>query len=125
MDFFNHNCFELALKNTYFRQVLYTTEKTQLVLMSIPLGGEIGQEIHDVDQVLIFAAGEGLAYLNDQVSAVYANHVVVVPAGTKHNFKNVGLVDLKLFTIYAPPHHRQGIIHKTKAEADADKTDHY
>lgn len=116
--FFNKNIIELAKSNTYFRQVLYTTERSQVVVMSIPPQGEIGEEIHKVDQILIFVEGEGKAVLNDQPSAFHANHLVVVPAGTKHNFINTGKTDLKLYTIYAPPQHAQGVIDKTKYEAD-------
>jgi mannose-6-phosphate isomerase-like protein (cupin superfamily) len=123
--YFNKNCFDLARKNTFFRHVLTTTEKSQIVLMSVPAGNDIGEEIHDVDQILFFVSGEGNAILNGEASAVHSESVVVVPAGTKHNFINTGSTDLKLFTIYAPPHHRQGVIHKTKADAAADTSDHY
>lgn len=115
---FNKNIIDLAKKNTFFRQVLYTTANSQVVLMSIPAGGEIGEEVHKVDQLLFFVAGDGKAILNDEPSEIHPHSLVVVPAGTKHNFINTGSTDLKLFTIYAPPQHRQGVIDKTKKEAD-------
>lgn len=114
----------MAKENSYFRQVLATSVHSQVVVMSIPPGGEIGEEVHTVDQTLVFVEGSGQAILNDVVSEVAVNHLVMVPAGTKHNFKNTGAGDWKLFTVYAPPEHRDGTIHKTKAEAEADKEDH-
>ncbi len=118
---FNEDIQKLALENTYFRKVLFTTDRSQVVVMSVPPGGEIGEEIHKVDQILIFVKGEGKAVLNDQPLPFKANHLIVVPAGTKHNFINTGSTDLKLFTIYAPPQHEPGVIDKTKEEADIKK----
>jgi mannose-6-phosphate isomerase-like protein (cupin superfamily) len=94
--------------------------------MSIPPGGDIGEEVHDdVDQTLVFVQGEGQAILDGQESAVAVDRLVHVPAGTRHNFVNTGKVDLRLYTIYAPPEHRPGTIDKTKAEADAaHETEH-
>jgi mannose-6-phosphate isomerase-like protein (cupin superfamily) len=90
------------------------------VVMSIPPGGDIGDEVHeDVDQVLVFVRGEGEAILDGQSSEVSAGRLVHVPAGTRHNFVNTGEIDLRLYTIYAPPEHAPGTIHRTKAEADA------
>jgi len=88
--------------------------------MSIPPGGDIGSEVHpDVDQVLVFVQGEGEAILNGEKSAIAVDRLVHVPAGTRHNFVNTGKTDLRLYTIYAPPEHASGTIHKTKAEAVA------
>ena len=116
---FNENIVERALANTFFREVLATGAHSQVVVMSIPPRGEIGAETHpDVDQVLVFVQGEGEAILDGQTSAVGVNRLVHVPAGTRHNFVNTGSVDLRLFTIYAPPEHAPGTIHRTKAEAD-------
>lgn len=115
---FNKNIIELAQKNTYFRQVLFTTERSQVVVMSVPPKGELGEEVHKVDQILFFAQGEGKAILNDIPSPFHPNHLVIVPAGTKHNFINTGTTDLKIFTIYAPPQHAPGVVDKTKEEAD-------
>lgn len=111
---FNKNIFELAKQNTFFRKELVTAQHSQVVVMSIPVGGEIGMEVHKVDQTLIFVSGHGQAILNDEVSDVYANHLVLVPAGTKHNFKNIGAEELKLFTIYAPPQHKPGTVEESK-----------
>jgi mannose-6-phosphate isomerase-like protein (cupin superfamily) len=90
--------------------------------MSIPPAGEIGEEVHDdVDQVLVFVEGEGVAVLEGQRSPVSRGRLVHVPAGTRHNFVNEGSVDLKLYTVYAPPQHAPGTIHRTKVEADVDE----
>lgn len=111
---FNKNIFELAEQNSFFRKELVTGPHSQVVLMSIPVGGEIGMEQHTVDQTLVFVSGHGQAIINGEVSDVYAQHLVFVPAGTNHNFKNVGTKELKLFTIYAPSHHAPGTIEKSK-----------
>ncbi|OGY30478.1 MAG: cupin [Candidatus Woykebacteria bacterium RIFCSPHIGHO2_12_FULL_45_10] len=115
-----HDVSDKARENTYFRQVLETGEHTQLVVMSIPAGGEIGEETHgDNDQVLYFVSGEGKAIFNGEEVKISKDDVVLVNAGTKHNFINTGKDDLKIITAYSPPHHPPGTIHKTKAEADA------
>lgn len=107
-----------ALGNTYFRQVLENGTHTQVVIMSIPAGGEIGMETHpENDQVLYLVAGEGKAILSGQEFPYRAGDLVLVPAGTEHNFVNTGAVDLKIITTYSPPHHPAGTIHKTKEEA--------
>ena len=116
---FNRNVAELALNNTDFRREIYTDDKTQLVLMSIEPGDDIGEEVHKVDQVLVFVAGDGKAVLNGQESEVHADHLVIVPAGTRHNFVNTGEEQLKLYTLYSPPEEEPGTVHRTKAEAEA------
>ena len=117
---FNEDIIERSTQNSYFRDVLSTGPHSQVVVMSIPADGEIGEETHDdVDQVLVFTAGEGEAILNGEHSHVTAGRLVHVPAGTRHNFVNVGPGDLRLYTIYAPPEHAPGTVHQTKAEADA------
>ena len=117
---FNEDIVKRAKANTYFREVLATGPHSQVVVMSIPPGGDIGEEVHDdVDQTLVFVEGEGQAILDGHKSAVSVDRLVYVPAGTRHNFVNTGKVDLRLYTIYAPPEHKPGTIHKTKAEADA------
>lgn len=111
---------EQAQRNTFFRQVLSTGQHSQVVVMCIPPGGEIGDEVHEtVDQVLIFVEGVGEAILNGERGAVLPGRLVFVPAGTRHNFVNTGSVDMRLYTIYAPPEHAPGTVHRTKAEADA------
>ena len=115
-----------AKANTFFRQVLSTGPNAQVVVMCIPSAGEIGEETHDhVDQVLAFVEGEGVAILDGERGPVEPDCVVHVPAGTRHNFVNTGSGDLRLYTVYAPPQHAPGTIHRTKAEADADEADHF
>lgn len=117
---------ETAKANTFFRQVLSTGAHAQVVVMSIPPDGEIGEEVHEhVDQVLAFVEGEGVAILEGEETPVGPDRLVHVPAGMRHNFVNRGSMDLRLFTIYAPPQHAPGTIHRTKADADADEADHY
>jgi mannose-6-phosphate isomerase-like protein (cupin superfamily) len=123
---FNINIIEATTKNTYFRKVLSTGPNAQVVVMSIPAGGEIGEEVHEhVDQVLAFVAGEGVAIVDGAESHVGPDHLVHVPAGLRHNVVNRGSFPLRLYTVYAPPQQAQGTIHRTKAEADADEADHF
>ena len=110
----------LAHSSTDFRRVLWTGEHTQLVVMTIPVGEEIGAEVHDHnDQILSFVSGIGAAEVAGETRPVTAGDVVVVPAGTRHNFLNTGTEPLVLTTIYGPPDHAPGTVHHTKAEADA------
>lgn len=111
---------EAARSNDAFRREVMTGDHQQVVLMTIPPGGEIGEEAHPgTDQVLQFVDGEGEARLGDETSAVRANDMVLVRAGTRHNFVNTGRQPLRLITTYAPPHHPPGTVHRTKEEADA------
>ncbi len=122
---FSENIATLATENTYFRRVVVTGEHSQVVLMSIPPGGEIGDEVHHVDQTLVFLAGEGTALVGGGRHPIAANSLVFVPSGTRHNFINTGSDDMKLFTVYAPPQHAPGTVHETKAEADvAEAAEH-
>jgi mannose-6-phosphate isomerase-like protein (cupin superfamily) len=122
---YNHDILERARQNVYFREVVATGPHAQVVVMSIPPGGEIGSETHrDVDQVLVFVEGEGEAILNGMPSPISPGRLVLVPAGTRHNFISHGPGDLKLYTIYAPPEHAPGTIHRTKADADAAAAEH-
>lgn len=116
---FNRDIATMAMKNTDFRRVVLTQKHSQLVLMSVEPGDEIGEETHKVDQILVFVDGEGQAVLDGKKSKVKANSLVEVPAGTLHNFINTGDTPLKLYTIYAPPEEEPDTVHKTKAEADA------
>lgn len=110
----------LAKQNEDFRREVMTGKHSQLVLMSIPPGGEIGEEVHaNVDQTLIFVAGEGQAILEGEKTPIAAGALYFVPAGTRHNFINTGSVPMKLYTIYAPPQHAPGVVFKTRAEAEA------
>jgi mannose-6-phosphate isomerase-like protein (cupin superfamily) len=110
----------LALGNDNFRKVIYTDDKSQLVLMSLLAGEEIGEEVHDVDQFLRVEQGTGKAILNGIPHDIKDGTAILVPSGTKHNIINTGAGEMKLYTLYMPPHHRDGVIHKTKAEAEAD-----
>jgi mannose-6-phosphate isomerase-like protein (cupin superfamily) len=109
----------VAEQSADFRRVLWTGEHTQLVIMTIPPDGEIGEEVHEEnDQILSFVSGVGKAVISGRSKAVKAGDVVVVPAGKKHNFLNDGPNPLVLYTVYGPPDHADGVIHKTKEEAD-------
>lgn len=113
------NITQKALDNEYFRNVLETGKNVQIVIMHIPAGGEIGEETHpDNDQVLCLVAGKGSVVLEGVESAFNEGDVVLVTAGTKHNFIASKDQPLKIITTYSPPHHPDGTIHKTKAEAD-------
>lgn len=115
----------MAKENSFYRKEIATCRDSQVVIMSIPAGSEVGSEVHnDVDQNLLFVAGTGKAVLNDEESPIAAGTLVVVPRGTKHNFINTGSEDLKIVTIYAPPRHEVGTIHKTFAEGEHDE-EHY
>lgn len=119
MSPFNADIAELTQRNSDFRRVLLTNAHTQLALMSLEVGEEIGEETHDVDQILVFVSGEGEADLDGERFRVGANSLVCVPAGTRHNFVNTGGSALKLYTIYSPPEEPSGTLHRTKAEAQA------
>jgi mannose-6-phosphate isomerase-like protein (cupin superfamily) len=109
----------VAEKNPDFRRVLWTGEHSQLVIMTIPPGGEIGEEVHpDTDQILTFVSGTGEARVSGSTKKVAQGDLVVVPAGTKHNFLNTGENPLILYTVYGPPEHADGAVHKTKEQAD-------
>jgi mannose-6-phosphate isomerase-like protein (cupin superfamily) len=111
-----------AMANQFFREVVSTGPHAQVVVMSIQPGGDIGEEVHpDVDQILVIVNGEGVAVLEGELGNVSAGGLVHVPAGTRHNQVNAGPVDLRLYTVYAPPQHAPGTIHRTRAEADADE----
>ena len=121
---FNIDIVAAASTNEFFRRVVSTGPNAQVVLMCIQPNGEIGEEVHEhVDQVLAFVAGEGVAVVDGDESAVGRDRLVHVPAGVRHNVLNRGSVDLRLYTIYAPPQHAPGTVHRTKAEADADEAD--
>ena len=117
---------EKTKANENFREVLFTAPHCQLVVMSLLPGEAIGEEIHGLDQFLRVEDGEGLVVLDGKETKVGDGSAIVVPAGVKHNLINTAADRrLKLYTVYAPPEHRDGTIHRTKAEAVADETDHY
>lgn len=109
-----------TLDNSNFRRVLYTASYMQLVVMSIPAGEDIGEEVHGQDQFIRVEEGKGKAVLDGIEHAIEDDTATVIPAGTKHNIINVGDSDLKLYSIYAAPHHEDGTIHATKADAEKD-----
>jgi len=113
-------------KNSDFRRVLYTGKYSQLVLMSLKPGEEIGEEVHsDVDQFFRFEKGEGMVVIDDVKHAVKGGCAAIVPSGAKHNVINTSkTLDLKLYTIYSPPEHQDKVVRHTKAEALA-KEEHY
>jgi len=118
------NVVETTQANTDFRKVLFTGTRSQLVIMNIPPGQEVGDEVHTyTEQTLFFLSGNGKAILNGKESPIVAGDVVVVTPGTEHNFINTGTVPLKIYTVYAPPNHIDGTTEATKAEADANVQD--
>ena len=110
----------IAVKNEDFRRVLYTAKNCQLVVMALKPQEEIGAEVHTLDQFFRVEEGTGEAILDGVRTAIQAGFAVVVPAGANHNIINTGSGPLKLYTLYAPPNHRDGVVHHTRAEADAD-----
>lgn len=122
MKGFVANIEELSLENENFRRVLYTAKNSQLVIMSLKPGEDIGEEVHELDQFIRCEAGMGKAILDDVSHEIRDGFVVVVPAGTKHNIMNTSPdKSLKLYTLYSPPNHRDGIVHTTKQQAEADE----
>ena len=114
---------KMTLENKDFRRVIYTAAHCQIVLMSLAPSEDIGFEIHKTgDQFFRFESGEGRVVINGHDYAVRAGEAVVVPAGARHNVTNASATEpLKMYTIYAPPHHRDGVAHQSKAAAQADK----
>jgi mannose-6-phosphate isomerase-like protein (cupin superfamily) len=110
----------LAIKNDEFRRVLYTAKHCQLVVMALQPKEEIGAEVHKLDQFFRVEAGIGEAVLDGVRTAIRAGFAVIVPAGANHNIINTGTVPLKLYTLYAPPNHRDGVVHHARADAEAD-----
>jgi mannose-6-phosphate isomerase-like protein (cupin superfamily) len=114
-----------TIENDNFRKVLNTTPKSQLVVMSLLPHEDIGEEVHDVDQFIRIEQGKGKAVLDGEEFDIENDFAVVVPAGAKHNIINTGDEDMKLYTVYTPPEHKDGTIHKTKADAMADEEDEF
>lgn len=108
-------------ENNNFRRVLYTAKNSQLVIMSIKPKEDIGEEIHELDQFIRIEEGEGKAVLNGIETNIKDDYAVVIPAGTKHNIVNTSEnKDLKFYTVYSPPEHRDGVVHITKSDAISD-----
>ena len=124
MKGFNANIEQLTLANENFRKVLYTSTHMQLVLMSLLPGQEIGEEIHEEnDQFFRFEQGTGKCIIDDNEYLVTDGDVIIIPSGAKHNVINTGTDALKMYTIYAPPHHKDGIVRATKKEAEENEED--
>lgn len=120
---YHANIIEETEGNENFRKVLFTGN-SQLVVMTIPPGGEVGKETHQyTEQTLFFLSGSGEGEWNGEKFPVGAGDVVVVTPGTEHNFLNTGSDEMKIYTVYAPPNHIDGRMHRTKADADADTED--
>lgn len=126
MKGFIENIEKLSLENTYFRKVLYTAQHSQLVVMSLLPGEEIGEEVHQLDQFIRCEAGHGKAILDGAEHDISDGVVVVVPSGSRHNIINTSPdKSMKLYTLYSPPNHRDGVVHKTKSDAEADEREHF
>jgi len=121
------NIEEATVANEDFRRVLYTGKNLQLVLMTLQPGDEIGEEVHeDRDQFFRIEEGRGTVYIDGKANEVEDDFAVIVPAGARHNVVNSGDQPLKLYTLYGPPEHRDGIVHKTKEQADREHdNDHW
>ncbi len=120
------NIESIALANNDFREVLYTAEHSQLVVMSLKPGEEIGEEVHHLDQFIRCERGTGKAVLDGVAHDISDGFVVVVPAGARHNIINTsGEAALKLYTLYSPPNHKDGTVHHTKADAERDEGEHF
>lgn len=115
-----------TLKNKYFRKVLYTGKYSQLVVMSLKAGEEIGSEVHKkVDQFFRIEKGEAKVVADYKTMKVHEDEAFIIPAGTKHNVINAGKGELKLYTIYSPANHPDKTVHKTKAKADEYEKSHH
>src|ERR1035437_397944 len=117
------NIEELTVKNNDFRRVLYTTKQSQLVLMALNPKGEIGMEAHKSDQFFRVEEGSGEAVIDGVRTAIRAGFAIIIPGGTNHNIINTGTVPMKLYSIYSPPNHRDGVVHNTRADADNEHFD--
>jgi mannose-6-phosphate isomerase-like protein (cupin superfamily) len=115
---------DAAKENSSFRKVLFTAAKSQVVLMSLLPGEEIGSETHESDQLIYNVKGEGVVVIDDAQEPFEKGAILCVPAGATHNVVNTGERPMKLFTIYAPPQHASGTVHETKAEAVAAESEH-
>lgn len=115
-----------AIANNNFRKVIFTAQHCQLVLMHLKPGEEIGEEVHTLDQFFRIELGSGTAILEGEQFSITDGFAVIVPAGIKHNIINASAdADLKLYTIYSPPEHKDAVVHPSKAKAQADTEDHF
>ncbi len=116
------NIEKATLENTDYRRVLYTAKNSQLVLMCVMPGDEIGEEVHQHDQFIRVEEGEGKVIFDGVEQAFFAEFAFVIPGGTRHNVINTGTVPLKLYSVYSPPEHKDGTVHKTMAD---EKEEHF
>ena len=117
-----HTSREVALSNENFRHVVYTAEHIQIVLMNVPGGQEIGEEVHEQhDQTFVFVAGEGKVTVGSEKLPVHPGDLLVIPMGVYHNVKSLGPEPLKLYSFCTPPHHPSGTIYPTKASATTEQ----
>ena len=115
-----------TLENTNFRKILYTGRYSQLVVMHLHPGEDIGEEVHGLDQFLRIEEGDGVAILDGVETEVHDDFAIIVPAGTRHNVKNTSADRaMQIYTIYSPPEHREGTVHPTKTDAMNDAHDHF
>lgn len=115
-----------TLENENFRKVLFTAHYSQLVVMTLQPGEDIGEEVHGLDQFIRIEQGSGKAVLDGEEYDIEDDWALVIPAGTKHNVINTGEGSMKLYSIYTPPEHKDGVIHETKTQAEADhENDHF
>ncbi len=114
-----------SIENNNFRKVLYTAKNSQLVLMSLQPGEEIGSEVHHLDQFIRIEAGSGKTILDGIEHNISDGFAVIVPSGVEHNIINTSSEVMKLYTVYSPPNHKDGTVHTTKAEAEADEDEHF
>ncbi|KAH8678144.1 cupin domain-containing protein [Xylariales sp. PMI_506] len=121
MQYFPDMLAALPSQSAEFRRVLWTGLYSQLVLMTIPVGGDIGEEVHTVDQILTFTSGTGLAQVAGKEQRVKAGDLVIVPAGTRHQFINTGPTPLLLYTVYSPAEHKATTVHGTKEEGEREE----
>ncbi|KAK3373238.1 RmlC-like cupin domain-containing protein [Lasiosphaeria ovina] len=121
MGYFPNMTMALPSESGEFRRVLWTGRYSQVVIMTVPMGGDIGDEVHTVDQILTFTSGTGLAQVGSDEQAVKAGDMVIVPAGTRHQFLNKGPTPLILYTVYSPAEHKATAVHKTMEEGDREE----
>lgn len=126
MKGFIGNIEQAVMANNNFRKVIFTAQHCQLVLMHLKPGEEIGEEVHTLDQFFRIESGSGTAILDGEKFSIASGSAVIVPAGVRHNIINASLdADLKLYTIYSPPEHKDAVVHTSKADAIADTSDHF
>jgi mannose-6-phosphate isomerase-like protein (cupin superfamily) len=126
MKYFIANIEDETVKNDQYRKVLFTAKNSQLVLMNLQPGDEIGKEVHELDQFIRFESGAGKVVIDGHEHQVGDGTAVFIPAGTEHNVVNTSKEKaLKLYSVYSPPEHKAGTVHRTKQEGDADADHHF